>query len=249
MPDYPSPPVHEVILDVQLQESLDPKMLQRIPELLGGAWEATTVSQVELRPEGSRVVGEVFSHWQSEVADACRWITRVFPDRLTLNSVRPGAWPSGDYVGWGVIEARWAQLVQALAEVFSAPIRRCGLRYVNKLAIPETSSVADCLRVRLDAPNILHKPLNFQFRQSWESIASFDDLGVNMTVALLPREQVPGPSRIGVLLDIDVFNFLVAKSPSWSSLPAWYSRAHAAENSVFESCISDVMRKALGANP
>lgn len=246
MPDYLDPPVHEVILDVKFQHDLSEEAVMGIPQVLGEPCERIAFNQIEFAPDGStRISGDNFAHWQSEALDTCKWITRVSESQITLNSVRPGPWPTGTYVGWPAILDRWAALVSRLQGTFLAPIRRCGLRYVNKLALPANTDLDEWLSIGLHAPSVLKGITNFQLRQSWKAVDGFEDLSVNLTLALLPPEQTPRPSAIAVVLDIDIFNFLVANSPQIANIRAWYERAHAAENAVFESSITDRLRASL----
>lgn len=246
MPDYHDPPVHEVILDVKFQEELTEEVVMRIPQILGEPCERVAFNQIEFAPDGStRVSGDNFAHWQAEALDACRWITRVSGNQILLNAVRPGPWPTGVYVGWPAVLARWATLVSRLEGTFRAGIRRCGLRYVNKVALPMNAQLEDWLTIGLNAPPLLNEITNFQLRQSWKSVEGFDDLGVNLTMALLPPQEAPQPPKIAVVLDIDVFNFLVADAPTLSAIQGWFERAHAAENKVFEASITDRLRASL----
>jgi hypothetical protein len=75
VPNYPDPPVHEVILDLKFQQELGRGDVERIPQHLGGTWSPTSVNQVELGPGGSVRISEGgFAHWLSEEDDGCKWM-------------------------------------------------------------------------------------------------------------------------------------------------------------------------------
>jgi uncharacterized protein (TIGR04255 family) len=247
VPRYPDPPIHEVILDLKFQAELGIGEVERIPERLGGAWSPRTVSQLELGPGGAMRVSEgTFAHWVSEEANDSKWITRASATNLTLNSVRPGVWPSGTYVGWPVIRDRWRHLLELIGPVYSHPLRRCGLRYINKLAIADDVGFAGSLTLRLDAPEILQNEVNFQFRQAWSSIRGFEDLAATIVVARLPTEQLPFPEgHSAAVLDIDVYNYRVSDSPTLDRALAWFERAHEAENAIFEACVTENLREQM----
>lgn len=245
MPDYSDPPIHEVILDLRFGQPLESGEIERLPGQLGGTWTPQTISQFELGPSGSMNHTETFSHWIGEEVDRCKWITRVWDSRVTLNSVRAGLWPTGEYVGWPVIIERWSELVARLSCAYPHPITRCGLRYINKLAVPATANLNDWLNVGLKAPELLQGVTNFQLQQSWASIHGFEDLAASISLAMLPNDHLPIPGQVAAVLDIDVFNFKVADSPPIESVRDWFQRAHLAENSTFEACIADSMRESL----
>jgi len=243
MPDYASPPVHEVILDVRLAGGFEATALASVPALLGSSWNRVDYNSIELQADGThRVVEGGLAHWQSDFFDqGSRWIARVAADRITLNSVRPGAWPEGPYVGWAAILRKWGALFGALDSLVTANVMRAGVRYVNKLGVAPNEPIGQWLTIELQAPTLLVEPSNYQLRHTWALIAGHAGLSANLSIARLPNEQAPNPTVRAVVLDIDVFSQADAV-PRYGAIQQWFERAHLAENAVFEACLKDRLR-------
>ena len=69
------------------------------------------------------------------------WVLQAGPTSLTLHLVRPGAWPAGKYMGWSAIYGRFVKLHESLGDVYGPlEIKRAGVRYLNRIAIPDVST-------------------------------------------------------------------------------------------------------------
>ncbi len=248
--EYPNPPVHEVVLDVQFHRSLDEKVLRELRGRLAESFpqaEQMNLMQVEmaLGPTGQGYQNTLrqFGGWQFKKDGG--WILQAGPTSLSLHLVRLGQWPVGPYVGWSVIYPLYLELHAALQELYS-PLepKRAGLRYLNRIAIPLGESVSDWLAFKLQAPKLLHDLYTFHLRQTWARAGEYEDIGATIGLAKIDvGDPAIAAENYGVLLDIDVFNLWVEKAPSYASLPDWFKRAHDVENEVFEGCLTDAIRE------
>lgn len=252
---YRNPPVHEVILDVQMHEPVERESLTRVAHLLAPKLgHATPVEEFQVgfkfSPSGAQEVrttrGESEA-WRLERQDAGRWVGLLTPTSVTLHFVRSAEWPSGTYVGWNAIFEEF-QSVQAcvMKHLPTWTPRRAGLRYINRLAIPVEDDIRHWCNLWLSAPSVLAETYSFDHKHTWERVVGFDGLSSTIRFA---RIQIDNPALAkdhrGYLLDIDVYNLLVKSAPALSGVADWFVRAHEAENAVFESVISESMRGAM----
>jgi uncharacterized protein (TIGR04255 family) len=125
-------------------------------------------------------------------------------------------------------------------------VKRAGLRYLNRIALPKHADVAEWLRLGMTAPELLAEPFAFNLRETWERIQGFDGLSATLGLARIHIEDaLLATDHDGVLLDIEVFNLLIAHAPSFRQVPDWFVRAHDAENRVFEGCMTDALRNSF----
>lgn len=253
---YATPPVHEVVTDVQFHEDIAEPQLLDLPDRLRdmyGATQRVERSEIELRtgPAGTQTVQtkSTFGFWRfDKQTKDTKWVLRTRPGAFILNAVRSEKWPSGPYVGWEAIHERFEQLLDLLSVAYgnSRP-KRVGLRYVNRVAIPQESSPQTWLAVGLRAPDILEGPHSFNLRQTWASIRDHEHLSATIGVARIEIEDEQiAKSHHGILLDIEVFNLKVVRAPAYNELSDWFVEAHKVENKLFEACITDELRTTFG---
>ncbi len=247
---YGNPSVHEVVADVLFNGALTDHELQGV--LTAGARygaaakiERTTVDFVVAQnAKGQARTAQKLEGYQFMVAGT-PIVVRPQAERLTLNMVRSQNWPAGDYVGWEVISESLGTALQLFAGSY-AHLRptRSGLRYLNRLALPGNLSLESWLNVGMTAPPLLTEVATFQLRKTWWEIQGFPGLSATLGVSRIDveRRMVGDAPELGVLLDIDVFSPLPDSAPAYDSLREWFDRAHAAENAIFEACITDRLR-------
>jgi uncharacterized protein (TIGR04255 family) len=252
--EYRNPPVHEVLLDVQFHRSLDEKVLRELRDRLLDSFPQAEPQnlmqmQVVLGPTGQTLQSSVsqFGGWLFRGSDP-GWLLQTGPMGLTLHAVRQGLWPSGEYVGWSAIFRAFHQLHAPLADAYG-PLgpKRVGLRYLNRIAVPERSDLSEWFTFTLNAPALLRDVWSFNLRQTWASLEGYADLSATLGLAKIEIEEPRlKEGRQGILFDIDIYNLWVQNAPSYANLPEWFHRAHEAENQVFESCIKDSLRQTFG---
>lgn len=249
--EYPNPPVHEVILDLRLKQGVSEEVVRSLPEAVPNRFGDPRPFQLfqlqaGISSTGAEQLGQEssFGGWIFE-AEEPRWVLRTLRDRLTLHAARPGDWPKGEYVGWGEIQERFREVFDAVAAAYAhRELKRIGLRYQNRIAIPEGSDLGEWFNLRLEAPEVFGEVYSFNLRQTWGSLSDFDGLSSTVNLARISVEDPElAENHIGVLLDIDVFNLMVDEAPTWNNVLSWYSKAHEAENRIFEGCVTDQLRK------
>src|SRR2546425_4198343 len=144
-----NPPVHEVIIDVQFQRTVDEKPLRELRERLAASFPKVDQQNLMVLQMGMDFSGQASQGGVSQFAgwlardEGLGWVLQTAPAAFTLHLVRPGAWPAGKYMGWSAIYARFRELHQSLADVYGQlELKRAGVRYLNRIAIPQGEAVA-----------------------------------------------------------------------------------------------------------
>jgi uncharacterized protein (TIGR04255 family) len=251
---YLNPPAHEVILDLQFHQELDDEPVQELRSQLAGQFgfdEVMEVTGSEIMmavgaSEQSHRVRKRFEGWSFRTAPRA-WMLNARKKQLTLHVVRAGKWPRGRYVGWQQIRNRYAALYEALENTYSKlDIRRAGLRYLNRIAVPHGDDLDDWFTLRFTQPSCLDGLYSFDHKQTWASAGADDGIGVTLRLAMIQIEDAElAREHVGVLLDIDVFNLFIKDAPAHEEVLGWYERAHAAENAIFEASVTDLARKSF----
>jgi uncharacterized protein (TIGR04255 family) len=251
--EYANPPVHEVIVDVQFQRSLDEKPLRELRNRLAESFpqaEQQNLMQMQVAfGPGGQGYQNTLSQFGGWLFRNEGWVLQVGPMALTLHFVRPGPWPVGKYVGWAAIYRKYLELHTTLADVYG-PLepKRAGVRYLNRIAIPQAEDVSQWLEFKLKAPDVLHDLYTFNLRQTWARAGEDDDVSATVGLAKIDiGDPDIAAQNQGVLLDIEVFNLWIEKAPMYEKLPDWFERAHQVENEIFEGCITDPLRQRFGA--
>ncbi len=254
---YHDPPVHEVVLSLGFHDSLDPVDLERLPENIAGRFSRSdrlerTEAEIALGPVGETAVSSQrrFDGWLFKHDDGSR-ILRTSASLVSYHVVRPGKWPAGPYPGWDIIRPEWVDLLQLLAPAYQlTPIRRSGLRYLNRIAIPEEANPSEWFTVTLRAPSLLRGLFNFNLAQTWARIEGNERLSANIKMAKITIEAPEyAKGHQGVLLDIEVFNLYVKDAPRFTELTEWFNQAHAVENEIFEECVTEALRTRFRKTP
>ena len=251
---YPSPPVHEVILDLQFHQELDDKPVRELSSRLKGKFGFEEVSELtsseilmSVGPsEQSHRVRKGYAGWSFRSAPP-GWMLNTQKRQITLHVVRPGPWPSGPYVGWNEIRNRYVAMHDALEDVYGAlDIKRAGLRYLNRFAVPLGDDLDHWFTLHFKQPDFLDGLYSFDHKQTWVNAGSDEDVGVTLRLVTIQIEHEElAKGHVGVLLDIDMFNVFVKDAPAYDDVLDWYERAHAAENSIFEATVTDLARESF----
>lgn len=250
---YRNPSVHEVILDVQFHERLDDSTASAIPGHLKEKFGPSRrldeqVFEVRISAEGQQLTRATkrFGGWRFETTEPT-WVVQCSPDQLTMHAVRSHDWPSGSYIGWENIFARYAELLELVQGTYGllAP-KRVGLRYLNKIAVPKEQDFRTWVSLWFHAPGLLNESYAFDLRQTWASVEGAEDLSAALRLVKVKiDDEVIAQGNFGIVLDIEIFNLWVRNAPPFLELPRWFERAHSVENRVFESSITDALRSAF----
>lgn len=257
-PQYENPPVHEVVVAVNFVADLDTPTLQQIQKQLRESSDFRDINplissqfiMVSGSPDFPPQLHEnqrSFDGWIFRDIPPGR-VLRIQRTAFTYHFVRPGSWPKGPYPGWKAILSQYRTFHAILKPYLQdVPIKRIGLRYLNRVAIPENDEPKNWFEIRLESPSCLKNTFAFDIRQTWATVDGDDDISVTVSLKKIEIEDKDlAIGNQGVLLDIDLFNLKAFKAPLYSDVLDWLERAHSLENRVFESCITEKLRANFG---
>lgn len=119
------------------------------------------------------------------------------------------------------------------------PIKRVGMRYINRIDLPITGPIVryeDYLRVYPSVPPLLD-PCVYHSVNVRVMLRDIDSI-LNLKSA---QVESPLPGNLAIVLDLDILrNF--KSSPSNEELYSFISRARIKKNEIFEACITDKAR-------
>lgn len=245
---YRSPPVSEVILDLQFQDEAPPEQLHRVPERIGASLgDPVPVMRISNHALASprRIENQESEHvlWGWEfLAEAPQRLVTVAADRITQNLLRSKDRPSGEYIGWELNSESFRKLLEMVEPMFSVlSVRRAGLRYINRMVIEKQPDLKEWFTVVPAPLEPMTKLWDFTFTRTWESGIDFPQHSATVTLTKSDPPKDSGDDVLGVTLDIDIFNLWVSDAPDFDAVPDWFERAHLFENTVFESCIKEAL--------
>ena len=249
MPNYRDPAVVEVALDVVFHDGLADAALHALPRKLHPEFGTPQRAEdneleIEVTPDGKQTVTtrRAFVGWRFETPNP-KCVTQVARSQFALSYVRQHA-PFGHYIGWPAVFEKYTKLWSLVREDYqSLRPRRVGLRYINRVVVPNDTALENWLKVGMRAPDTLRNVFALQLRQTWEQIRDYEELAATINLAKVePDAAMREHGRQAFVLDIDLFNLLPEKAPRFGELKEWFRRAHEAENLVFEACITDDLR-------
>jgi uncharacterized protein (TIGR04255 family) len=245
---YREPPVHEVVLDLQFAGETSIERLGSLPEqvgdTLGIANPVTRISAHTLAsPRGvaNRPPEQQFWGWEFVREDPIRVVT-VSANQVAQHFLRSQGWPTDSYVGWEANASAFLDLLRVTGPFFKdLEVRRAGLRYINRIAIPSSSTLEEWFTVVPPPLTAVDGLWGFSISRTWERAPSHPGLSATVTLAKadIPPTVLPHPDDTGIVLDIDVFNLWVHDAPHLDEVPQWIQQAHSLENTIFESCITE----------
>ncbi len=238
---YKRPPITEAVISVGIRAPLDADKLAKIHKRLLDRYPAPTqrvVSQfdVEITENGPKINANQAYGYKMQSGDGAE-VALIFPNQIVTSRLAP-------YEGWEALFARaqenW-EIWKRLAGWHE--ISRVGVRYINRLDIPDPESAP----IRLED----YLMVNPRMPQGEGGLPPMTHFVVN-TVTPLGRDDcrlvlnisnVPSPlvKTASFALDIDIAN---EQKPPQNDEGIWQLLARIREykNEIFESCITDKAR-------
>lgn len=251
---FRNPPVHEVILALQVRDRADLKVLDGAAKLLSEPLlesQRAETHQVELLgtptgEAGARVRREAVG-WSFRTQGPTK-VIQATRDALSIHAVRPGTWPVGPYPGWDVIGPWALGVFRELAPIYAVlGSKSASLRYLNRIAIPEHAELSEWFTIIPAVPRGLSELSVFQFGQTWERVEDHGNLSatVRLTKITIDNPEIQQGHQ-GALLDIEVFTRRSVQAPTYVSLTEWFEEAHGVENALFEYSITPKLADTFG---
>ncbi len=156
----------------------------------------------------------------------------VGPDSVSVHGMRP-------YEGWESLHARLSQAVEILAEGREVPsIQAVGLRYINRLSIPETRfEVGEYLTIDIDLPSAFPANIGAFFHRVE---CTYDDSPIHLAFTFASLQAPESESEF--LLDLDYTLVRTAAVPVSSALDILQNLKDR-EGQTFESLLKDKARE------
>lgn len=138
------------------------------------------------------------------------------------------------YSNWEMLEKELQGLWSSLAAAVDVVPKKVGVRYVNRLDVPIGTPLDAYVKCYPEVPDNLASLDNFYLRM---------DLSIEGATVVVQEGFVPSPipDCFAIMLDNDLTFDLREPGSLWSTV----SRARDVKNYVFESCITDEMRRRI----
>ncbi len=162
-----------------------------------------------------------------------RALLQVGPDLLTVNHLRP-------YPNWKVFKEMIVRTLRVYREV-AAPkgIRRIGLRYINKIEIPEPRvEIEDYLLAVPQVPEVIPQVFAKFVQRVEVPFEQANGLLILQTGSMQQEER----AETAFMLDLD-FVTLQADKVALDAAMDWVEQAHDHVERTFEACITDNTRE------
>jgi uncharacterized protein (TIGR04255 family) len=161
-----------------------------------------------------------------------RALIQVGPDLLAVNHLKP--YPSWKAFKQLIVNA--LSVYQGIAE--PKGFRRMGLRYINRIEIPETQvRIEDYLLAVPQVP----EPVPQVFATWLQRIEIPFEQANGVLVLQSGNPHEPDQTGVSFILDLDFFTLRPAKIALDSAME-WVERAHEETETTFEVCITDKSR-------
>jgi uncharacterized protein (TIGR04255 family) len=239
---YPNAPITEAVIDfrVAARDGLTVKDMLPITERLKPEYpdiaerhQATAALDVAQRQSHIEIVPIGYAAHATNKD----WIYQVQVGGLSVSRLRP-------YTCWSDLRNEARRIWGIYCDVLQpTAINRVGLRYINKIDIPDSKIELDkffrtWVKVSADIAGKVHG-FYFQVQITQEDIECL--CVINCTI-LPPPPPPPPPDIVSILLDIDLFT---AKPINFSANQAWelLESMRLRKNTLFEACITDRTRE------
>ena len=193
--------------------------------------------EVEVNPVTNAVVQKPVATRAQFSSEDEKAFVQVGPNLLIVNQLRP-------YRGWDVFSKMVAKILGAYSDVAPpAKIARIGLRYINRIEVPQqTVQIIDYLLTYPAVPITESRSVS-----AWSQRVEIPYQEAEGVLVLqsgsVPREQEQ-TGEYDFLLDLSFFSVL-PQSRELASIPEWLTRGHDIVESMFENCITDKARESF----
>ncbi len=250
---YKSPPIEEALCEFRFRPSQEWDLtvpgklqLQLGTEYSGKSQEQKVVS-FELKAQEGRLpnisYGEGLAKVQLRTENGNRMVA-IGKDVLSIHILRPYHDPDhGGRSGWEEFKPRIKQALNAYWEVVGPQgVFRVGMRYINKITIPEEAvRVEDYLLCALPVVAGLPENLrNFMSRVEYEY-----EEGVRLVLSQGAIDSPP--NHVGFLLDLDVI-WEIPDITDLDEVMAVAEKLRERERAAFEAVITDKARELFDAD-
>jgi len=237
---YENPPVIEALCEFQFEPSQPWDWT--IPGLLYDKIKAEfpkkrqqNVVQVELRAEPEEVARSIKGRVarMQFLRDDERALIQVGPDLLVVNHLKP-------YPRWAVFKRMIADALEVYRSIADPKaIRRAGLRYINRIEIPELLvKIEDYLLAQPSVPDGVSQTFAAWVQRVDIPLRDANGLLVLQSGTLYEE----GQQGTIFMLDLDFITLLV-EAVTLDSVMEWVERAHDEVENTFEACITDKTRQ------
>ncbi len=207
---YRNPPIEEALCEFRFEPSqewdltLPGKLHEKLrDEYCGKPREQRVVeANLEIRGDNRPPNLDLSQHlakvqFLTEVGDR---LVGVGPEVLSVHMLRPYQDPSQEEEGgWREFEPRIHRALSAYWEVAQPNgVSRIGVRYINKIVVPDLSEMSDYLKTALPVV----EGLSGAVRSVFSRVEYLHGDGVR--IALVQGSVEAGPGRVGLMLDLDV---------------------------------------------
>jgi uncharacterized protein (TIGR04255 family) len=235
---YPNPPIQEAICEVHF--ALEQPLLLNKIEQLRDRWRADYPNQtineeknvhLQMGAEGVRIdESKQGERLICRTSDGTR-LAQLSGRFIAINQLMP-------YPGWeeGFRDTILSRVEDVESELGSMPIRRTGLRYINRIEIPEKPLIWEkWFNFALPFPK-LEKSLLANFQMHFEQLLP-DQCKLLVNCVSLPQTN----EASFVILDLDVI--WEGQPVKSAQLPDLLERVHAPHRLAFEAYITDKLRE------
>jgi uncharacterized protein (TIGR04255 family) len=241
---YSNPPIQEAICEIHfaLEQPLTPNRLEQLKPRWADKYPNQTVNEeknvhLQMGAEGVRIDENMLGkRLICRSKDGTR-LAQLSGRFLAVNQLKP-------YLGWeeGYRDTILARLDDVESELGAMPINRIGLRYINKIEVPENPlKWENWFNFVLPFPK-LEKSLLLNFQMHFEqSLPEGQKLVVHCV-------SLPQSTELSfVILDLDViWQDEAIRSPE---LPRLLERVHRPHRLAFEAYITDKLRERFNTKP
>jgi uncharacterized protein (TIGR04255 family) len=227
------------VIEFRLNETLGEADLGKLKDRFQKLkWKAEELIEVELKigMTGGAIQRVVGFRFTSPEADKVIAIDR---ENYSLTVLPP-------YPGWEALLAAFNEHLPNWRKIVGRrPLKRIGVRYVNRFDVPcppgEIINISDYMLFKTVEPDILDEAVRGLITQVNSGIVA-DKLLVNLSTAMVDSPIV---DHVSLSLDIDIYREGVDVPQADADIDDFLGLVRQRRTEIFEKCITDEMRKLI----